>query len=191
MLILYPWWDRHIQEKKQLEMLAQWDLLQEKSSEPLSSEPVSKSPADSSQEGGVGTITIDGHAVLGTITIDKIDLRETVLEGTDKKTLKAGIGTIETDRHPGQPGNFALAGHRSWTYGKQFSRLDEMEEGDQIVIETQKDSYVYSVASKFLVEPDDLSVLDQNGDLEEVTLVTCEPAYNPTHRLIVKAIRID
>ncbi|MFW5433754.1 sortase [Paenibacillus apiarius] len=53
-------------------------------------------------------------------------------------------------------------------------------------IETTNNAYVYKVNTKFVVEPEDLSVLDQNKDDKELTLITCEPMDNPTHRLIIK-----
>ncbi|WP_336245847.1 class D sortase [Paenibacillus apiarius] len=71
--------------------------------------------------------------------------------------------------------------------GRHFNRLDELEAGDEIKIETTNNTYVYKVNTKFVVEPEDLSVLDQNKDDKELTLITCEPMDNPTHRLIIKA----
>lgn len=133
-------------------------------------------------------VYIDGYAVVGTLSVGKLDLLEPILEGADPETLKTGVGSVVPDRRPGAAGNYVVAGHRSWTFGKQFSRLDELETGDKIVLETRSGSYTYVVASSTLVEPDDLSVLKQGGNKAELTLITCEPKYNPTHRLIVKAV---
>ncbi|WP_249863608.1 class D sortase [Paenibacillus konkukensis] len=196
MLILQPWWERHMQEKQKQSMMEQWNMLQFDHVEPLrwpqtdsagmsgESRPVTEAEPEPQDD----PVMIDGFAVLGTLSIGKLNLKEPIIMGTDSAVLKAGIGVVEPERRPGIPGNFVLAGHRSWTFGKQFSRLDELEAGDRIVVDTPQNSYVYSVTSRFLVKPDNLSVLDQKRDQAEMTLITCEPKVNPTHRLIVKAV---
>ncbi|WP_248927153.1 class D sortase [Paenibacillus hamazuiensis] len=130
---------------------------------------------------------IDGMAVHGTISIESLDLREPILEGATEETLRYGIGIVETDRRPGETGNFVLAGHNSRTPGKHFNRIHELKTDDKIVIATADSAYLYAVTAKFVVEPDDLSVLAQNADAAELTLITCDQIVNPTHRLIVKA----
>ena len=62
----------------------------------------------------------------------------------------------------------------------------EVEEGDTITVETAEDIYDYVVTEKLLVEPEDVWVLKKTGNKREITLVTCHPIKNPTHRLIVK-----
>lgn len=187
-----------MQEKQRLSMLEQWNSLRVLSAahEPTKVS-LDLSAADFTamqeeepsprQEETEEPVNIDGFAVRGMMTIEKLDLKEPIVEGADPEALKTGIGIVEPERSPGMLGNFVVAGHRSWTYGKQFSRLNELEAGDSIAVDTTKHSYKYTVTSKFLVKPDDLSVLEQKKDKAEMTLITCEPKYNPTHRLIVKA----
>ncbi len=45
---------------------------------------------------------------------------------------------------PGQPGNSAIAGHRT-TYGAPFFRLDELKAGDQILVTTRQGRFRYDV----------------------------------------------
>jgi sortase A len=193
-LILYPWLDRYIQERKQLELLTQWehirdqitheeDYIPEYRVEHLSHHSSAREVQSSHQM----PLLMEGEEVVGTISIGKIDLYEPVLSKTTEKTLNLGVASVVEYVQPGDYGNFVLAGHRSRTFGKQFNRLDELEQGDQIVLETLDNQYVYEVVSKFLVEPDGLFVLDQDESMRELTLITCEPIRNPTHRLIVKA----
>ena len=51
--------------------------------------------------------------------------------------------------------------------------------GDQV--------YEYIVYEKLIVEPSEVSVLNRNSDFRVLTLVTCDPMINPTHRLIIHA----
>jgi sortase A len=135
-----------------------------------------------------GPAMIDGQVVQGTIEIDSIGLREPILEGATDETLRYGIGTVVSERHPGMTGNYVLAGHNSRTPGKHFNRIHELKEGDHIVITTEHGVYDYAVASQSIVEPTDLSVLDQAESATVLTLITCDQIVNPKHRLIVRAV---
>jgi sortase A len=126
--------------------------------------------------------------VLGIIEIPKIKTKMPVIKGTSEQVLDMGAGYLEGTAYPGQVGNSAIAAHRSRTYGRMFNRLDEIKEGDKVTIKTDKGTYQYEVFDTFLVKPNDLSVLQKKGDKKILTLITCHPSNNPTHRLIVQAI---
>ncbi|GGM78072.1 hypothetical protein GCM10012275_55900 [Longimycelium tulufanense] len=72
------------------------------------------------------------------------DFAFTVLEGTDDKTIEAGPGHYKDTALPGQPGNFAVAGHRVGK-GAPFNDLDVLESCDAVVVETASSWYVYRV----------------------------------------------
>lgn len=125
---------------------------------------------------------------LGVMNIEKIDLRAPVAEGADLDILKYAIGHMESTADLGAIGNSVVAGHRSHSFGVYFNRLDELVEGDEIVVETYSGTYTYVVYETLIVEPDDVSVLRNSSQYRVLTLVTCDPVYNPTHRLIIHAI---
>lgn len=200
-LLFQPVVDRYIQNQKQLQLLTEWENRIESEHSAQNQSRTSTSPKVSALEKDV-----DKHEarsvskkrdpkevgeIVGTIAIDKIDVKEPILVGSTKETLNLGVGTVVENRYPGEEGNFVLAGHRSWTPGRQFRRLDELGEGDTITISDEEQTFTYRVTSSFLVLPNELSVLDQNDEGSEITLITCEPMYDPTHRLIVKAELID
>ncbi len=125
---------------------------------------------------------------LGIINIPKIDLRAPIAEGADLDTLRFAIGHMENTTNLGEIGNSVVAGHRSHSFGVYFNRLDELNEGDEIVVETGSKTITYVVYETKRVEPDDVSVLNSSSKFRVLTLITCDPVYNPTHRLIVHAI---
>jgi sortase A len=86
---------------------------------------------------------------------------------------------------PGKDGNCVLAAHRSFTYGRFFNRLDEVFIGDRVNIETKNGMYRYTIFEKKRVLPNDTSVLDSKKGKKYLTLITCDPMKNPTHRLIL------
>ncbi|MFN2496209.1 MAG: class E sortase [Pseudonocardiaceae bacterium] len=72
------------------------------------------------------------------------DYAFTVLEGTGANTLAIGPGHYPGTALPGQPGNFAVAGHRVGK-GAPFNDLDLLSSCDAIVVETVDQWFVYRV----------------------------------------------
>ncbi len=118
------------------------------------------------------------------ISIPKIELEYVVLEGTDTVTLKKGAGHESVTPLPGEEGRCTISGHRT-TYGAPFNRVDELEEGDLIYLETlDNESYVYTVTALEIVKPTDVWILE-GTEKEELLLTTCHPKYSAATRLIV------
>ncbi|HBD86045.1 MAG TPA: sortase, partial [Clostridiales bacterium] len=80
-----------------------------------------------------------------------------------------------------------IAGHRSYTWGSFFSRLDELEAGNEILVDRSGITYTYIVEETFVVAPEDTWVLSETEDAR-ITLITCTPVRVATHRLIVRAV---
>ncbi|WP_425266382.1 class E sortase [Amycolatopsis coloradensis] len=72
------------------------------------------------------------------------DFNFTIQEGTTEAALEVGPGHYKGTALPGEPGNFAIAGHRVGK-GAPFNDLDNLTSCDQIIIETQTDFYIYKV----------------------------------------------
>ncbi|WP_226536306.1 class D sortase [Fictibacillus halophilus] len=127
-------------------------------------------------------------SIIGKLSINKIDLTIPIMEGASQANLKVAAGHMKGTSPIGETGNAAIAAHRSYTYGKQFNRLPEVESGDLIQVETTQKILTYKITEKLLVLPTDLSVLQNNTNESIITLITCHPMKNPTHRYIVKAV---
>ena len=113
-----------------------------------------------------------------------------VVEGVTDEALRTGPGRYPGTAYPGQPGNFAVAGHRT-TYGQPFWALDELQEGDEIrVTDREGRTWVYDFVDAVVVTPDEVDVLrsDVLGAGESVlTLTTCHPRWSQRERLVVHA----
>lgn len=81
---------------------------------------------------------------IGRIEIPSLGLNWWVVEGTDLRYLRDGPGHFLGTSMPGQPGNAALAGHRT-TYGAPFHNLDRLEVGAEIRVSTFQGTFVYEV----------------------------------------------
>ena len=123
------------------------------------------------------------------------DYLQAISQGTSRSQVldELGIGHYEGTAMPGAVGNFAVAAHRV-TYGKPFNRIEELQVGDALVVQTQESWYVYRVASTQVVSPSRVEVLapvpSQPGvaPTEAVmTLTTCHPMYSARERYVVHA----
>jgi sortase A len=124
----------------------------------------------------------EGEA-LARIRMPKIGVDKIVVEGVGLEDLKRGPGHYPESPLPGQPGNAAIAGHRT-TYGAPFHRIDELDPGDEIELTTQQGTFVYEVTEQLIVSPDQVEVLNDFGD-NRVTLTACHPKYSAAQRIVV------
>jgi sortase A len=103
-------------------------------------------------------------------------------------------GWHENSMLPGQVGNVVLSGHHNIN-GEVFRYIVDLEPGAIITLYDGDQPYDYKVEDKFIVkdkdEPD--AVRRENAKWigpfndERLTLVTCWPYTNNTHRVIVIA----
>jgi len=123
---------------------------------------------------------------MGRIVIPKLHLDAIVVEGVDLGDLKKGPGHYPDTPLPGQDGNAAIAGHRT-TYGAPFGNVDQLDNGDEILVTTVQGKFTYEVADKQVVAPNQVEVLDDYGD-NRLTLTSCEPKYSARRRIIIVAM---
>jgi sortase A len=121
------------------------------------------------------------------INIKKINLSLPILPGATKENMKYAAVYMTETSPIGEIGNTAIAAHRARTKGRLFNRLNELAVGDEITIIKNKQKYIYTVYEVLVVEPTDVSVLNRNKKDRVLTLITCDPLKNPTHRLIIHA----
>jgi sortase A len=120
------------------------------------------------------------------LEIPKIGVDEIVVSGVGVGQLKMGPGHYPDTPLPGEPGNAAIAGHRT-TYGAPFFSLDELEPGDEIVATTYNGRFVFRVIDMTVVAPSEVGVLAPTDD-SRLTLTTCNPKYSARERLVVSAV---
>lgn len=129
---------------------------------------------------------------IGILTIPRIDARLPVSAGVTEAQLKVSEGWVTQTAPIGGEGNAVIAGHRSYTYGRHFNRLGELESGDEIRFTTVDGEEMVFVVSEILtVEPGDPSAFAAPPEgVAQLTLYTCTPIREATHRLLVRALRV-
>lgn len=137
---------------------------------------------------GVLPLTPPGGA-LDHLVIPAIGVDRYVVQGVSETDLQMGPGHYPGTPLPGQVGNVGIAGHRT-TFGAPFFRLNEVNRGDLVYLtDTSGTTWVYRVVRQLVVPPTDVAVLDATRD-PELTLTTCNPRFEATSRLVVRAVLV-
>jgi sortase A len=123
--------------------------------------------------------------------------RVPIVEGVRLQDLAVGVGRYPDTALPGEVGNFAVAGHRA-TNGEPFAYLDQLRDGDAVVVETGTTWYTYEVTDEYIVQPTQVGVIlpvPNEPDAEPrkalMTLTTCNPRWASYERLILHAELVD
>jgi len=103
--------------------------------------------------------------------------------------LARGAWRLPQTSTPDQGSNTAIAGHR-FKYlppnNLTFYLLDKLQAGDGLVIVWSGKEYDYQVVESKIVPPSEVSVLAPT-EKPTLTLITCDPIWTQTNRLIVTA----
>jgi sortase A len=122
---------------------------------------------------------------IGRITIPGIDLDTVVVQGTDTSSLQKGPGHYPETAFPGQGRTIGIAGHRT-TYLAPFRRINELERGDEVVLEMPYATFTYRVEGHKIVDPYQVEIVDDVG-YERLVLTACHPLYSAAQRWAVFA----
>ncbi len=127
------------------------------------------------------------------LSIPKINIKNArVLVGGND--LEKGLVHYAPKSMPGEYGNVVIFGHSTLPqlynpkdYKTIFTYLPALEKGDLIIIKIKDVEYTYEVYDMFVVNPNQVEVLNQQKDNAYLTLITCVPPGTFLKRLVVKA----
>jgi len=95
---------------------------------------------------------------------------------------------------PGEYGNVVIFGHSTLpqlynpkNYKTIFTYLPSLEKGDRIYVKLKDITYEYEIYEMFVIEPSEISVLEQQKDASYLTLITCVPPGTYWKRLVIRA----
>jgi len=114
------------------------------------------------------------------------------LEKDIQKGLENGVINYPGTSKPGEAGNIVITGHSSyfpWKPGRfkdVFAVLEEVKEGDKIIMFHNQKKYIYEVFSTEVVSPKNTEPLKQTKE-NILTLITCVPVGTDLNRLVVRA----
>lgn len=108
-----------------------------------------------------------------------------VVQGDGWEQLKKGVGQHLGSANPGEKGNMVLSAHND-IFGELFRHLDRLQPGDEIIVSTATNEYVYRVTGMRVVEPTEVSVMEST-EKPTATLISCYPYLVDNKRIVVFA----
>jgi len=126
------------------------------------------------------------------------DYVRSIAEGVDLETVlnsrTLGVGRYLESDVLGEPGNFAIAAHRT-TWGAPFGSIAELRVGDRIYIEVPEGWYSYKFRNLEYVWATEVDVLNpfprMRGSASEsrvITLTSCHPKFSEAERVIAYGV---
>ncbi len=163
---------------------------------------IASAPPSAQQAAHIATVE---RLVIPSVAIDSkvIEVGWSVQEQSGQQVAVWDVAEFAVGQHrgsanPGEGDNIVLAGHVGG-YGQVFRDLFYVQPGDQMVLYSGGQQFVYVIAERLVVD-EDRAPLEQRianaqmiapTDSEMITLVTCWPATGPdkfTQRVIVRAV---
>jgi len=124
--------------------------------------------------------------IIGIFEIPKLGIIAPVKEGSSQEILKVAVGHFEESSL--WNGNVALASHNRSRYAHYFERINELQNGDEIIYKTKLGTKKYAVYENKVIESTDWSVIENTKE-NIITLITCVK-NNQAKRLCVIAKEI-
>lgn len=211
-IFLYPSISNYFAEKNHVEAIRNYDkmvvgigedsLKEEKEKAQTYNENLSGDPVHDPFVFGSGyalpenykeVLNLSEDGIMGYIQIPKISVDLPIYHGTSEEVLEKGVGHIQNTSVPigGNSTHSVLTGHTGLPNAELFTRLDELVVGDIFYIHVLNEILTYKVYEIKVVLPDNIDELRITSGEDLVTLVTCTPYGVNSHRLLVKAERVE
>lgn len=124
---------------------------------------------------------------VATITIPKMELEMPIYLGATKENMSRGIVNLGNTSLPigGKNTNCVLAGHRGYRGAAFFRNIEDLQIGDEIIIDNYWEQLKYNVYEIKVIYPTESEqVLIQEGK-DMLTLITCHLYRNNYQRYVV------
>lgn len=138
-------------------------------------------------------LNIGGSGVIGYISIPVINVELPIYHGTSAEVLNIAAGHLEGTSLPvgGENTHAVISAHRGLPSARLFTDLDEIVVGDTFTITVLDEILTYEVEDNFTVEPNQTDKLTVIPGGDYVTLMTCTPYGINSHRMLIRAHRIE
>ena len=130
-------------------------------------------------------IPTPGPAQAIRVQIQAISVDAPIVQGDSWEQLKKGVGQHVGSADPGQAGNLVLSAHDD-VFGEIFRNLERLQPGDQVLVFTAQQQYVYIVTGSQIVAPTQVDVMNSTAEAT-VTLISCYPYMVDNKRIVVFA----
>lgn len=136
--------------------------------------------------------------------IPLVDIVNQNIEGENElndifmKELENGVIRYPGSALPWEAGNSFIFGHSSnfpwleWNYNDVFALLDNLDDGDEIIVYYEQKKFTYKINRKDVIKPGDVWIIkNKDKSVKELTVMTCWPIGTTFNRLVVVAELIN
>ena len=143
-------------------------------------------------EGYNEILNIDA-GIMGYVSIPNIRVELPIYHGTSEGVLQIATGHIQGSSLPvgGASTHAVISGHRGLPSARLFTDLDQIVEGDTFTINILNEVLTYEVEQILVILPTETDKLAIFPGEDMVTLMTCTPYGVNSHRLLIRAHRIE
>lgn len=131
--------------------------------------------------------------VIGIISIPAMEVELPLYLGASSENMKKGAAILGETSMPlgGENTNVVVAAHRGYRGTPMFREIEVLNIGDKIEITTPFEVLTYQVTETKVVFPDEINEILIEEGKDKITLVTCHPYTQNTHRYLVYGERCE
>ena len=150
-------------------------------------------PSDAEKELYSSLLNVEGNGIMGYIEIPAIRTSLPIYHGTNDNVLQIAAGHLDWTYLPvgGEGTHCVLSGHCGLPSARLFTDLDRMKTGDIFRLYVLGDILTYEVDQILTVLPEETDELAIADGEDVITLMTYTPYHVNSHRLLVRAARIN
>lgn len=125
--------------------------------------------------------------IIGFLKIDKMGIELPVYLGATEEHMALGAAQLTETSYPvgGVNTNSVLAAHRGYSKTAMFRDIEQLEVGDEVVIENFREVLRYKVFEIAIVNPTETDKLLIRPGEDMITLLTCHPYGSNEKRYLV------
>lgn len=125
--------------------------------------------------------------IIGYLTIPSMDVELPVYLGANEENLAKGAVHLGQTSLPigGINTNVVLAAHRGYQGIPMFRDIQKLKIGDFVAITTPWDTLIYQVCKTEIILPDEINKILIQPGADMLTLFTCHPYRQNSHRYVV------
>lgn len=128
---------------------------------------------------------LDG--IIGFLKIEKIGIELPLYLGATQEHLALGAAQLTETSYPigGENTNSVIAAHRGYSKTAMFREIEQLEPGDEVILENFRETLRYEVFEIAVVDPTETERLLIRPGEDLLTLLTCHPYGSNAKRYLV------
>lgn len=125
--------------------------------------------------------------IIGYLTIPAMDVELPIYLGANSENMTKGAVHLGQTSMPigGINTNVVLAAHRGYQGIPMFREIEKLKVRDPVTITTPWDTLTYQVTKTEIILPDEINKILIQPDKDMLTLFTCHPYRENSHRYVV------